>query len=467
MSVIETTGELSPPPGAITSRIADYIAGLRVGELSPQLRRFARHMLLDCLGCMVSGAQTPSGRAALAFARNTPLAQARLIGGGDRVSVERAAFANTVCCNALDFEPVGPEGHVGAVAIPTALALADWLDVSGKALLAAVVAGLEVGGRIGAAWRRPSSIAANGTPLVRGTPHAVFSAAAPAALLLGLDRETTRHAIGIAGYSAHVPTLRKAMSLREPPMTKYDHLGGMAQGGIDAVRLAQQGFTGDLELFEGDLGMWRFAGALGCDWSLLEEFGGDFMIAPTFFKAFPCILYENPVLRALRKIVEERGVQPEEIERIVIRPSRAGAAQHGDGRGGPMAQWMSLRLNAAHAICNTRPYHAWHDGKPLPARIARLVDVTTIEPYVAAPGEQKGLYWEGYSPAHVTVVTKDAAYEERVVHLERMTEEALVTKFLDNVAPIIGAVRAEELAEMILAVEELPRARMLLDRLWE
>ena len=72
-------------------------------------------MLLDCLGCTVAGAQTTSGRAALAFARYGAEPQARTI-DGTRVTVERAAFANTICCNALDHEPVGPEGHVGAVA---------------------------------------------------------------------------------------------------------------------------------------------------------------------------------------------------------------------------------------------------------------------------------------------------------------------------------------------------------------
>lgn len=461
MSVIEGTAAASPPPGTITGRIADYLTALNLEKIPPEVRRFAKRVLLDCFGCMVSGADTPSGKAALAFARESPFPQARLIADGERVAVERAAFANTICANALDFEPVGPEGHVGAVAIPSALAVAEWRDASGAALLTAVVAGLEVSGRIGAAWRRPSSVAAGGIPLVRGAPHAVFAAAAAAAVLLGLDRETTRNALGIAGYSAHVPTLRKAMSSYEPPMTKYDHLGGMAQGGIDAVRLARHGFTGDRELFEGELGMWRFSGALGCDWALLEKFGDEFIVAPTFFKSFPCILYENPVLLALRKIVEEHDVELAQIDRLVLRSSRATKSQHGDGSGGAMAQWMSLRLNAAHAVRGTRPYHAWHDGNPPPPEVARLIERTTIEPYVPAKDEKKGAYWEGYSPAHVTVVTGRATYEERIVALKRMTESELVVKFVENVAPVAGEARAKALAEMLLSVESLPLASAL------
>lgn len=459
------TADGSPQPGTISAKIADYLAGLRVTEQPDDVRRFAKHVFLDSLGCMIAGAQTPSGRAAMGLAREWPLAQARLAGGGAPVCVERAAFANAIACNASDLESVGPEGHMGAVAVPTALAVAEWRGASGAELLGSVIAGLEVGGRIGAALRRPSSVAAAGTPLVRGTPHAIFAATVPTALLLGADRETTRNALGIAAYSAHLPTLRKVMASSDPPMTKYDHLGGMALEGIDAVRLAQRGFTGDTEVFEGDLGMWRFSGALGCDWSLLESFGGPWMIGPTFFKRYPCILYENPVLIVARRIVEEHGLQPGEIERVVIRPSRPSSGQHGDGRGSAMAQWMSVRHNTAHAICGTRPYSAWQTGEPAPPAVARLVDRTTIEPYVAAPGEAVGAYWDGYSPGSVTIATAKATYDDRMIFLPRLDEAQLVEKFVENVAPVAGEGRARDLAAMTLQLEALPRAAALLESL--
>jgi hypothetical protein len=459
------SAEGSPPPGTISATIAGYLADLRVADQPPEVRQFARHVFLDSLGCMIAGAHTPSGRAAAALAREWPLPQARLAAGGAPVCVERAAIANTIACNATDLESVGPEGHMGAVAVPSALAVAEWCGASGEALLGAVIAGLEVGGRIGAAFRRPSSVAAGGVPLVRGTPHAIFAATVPAAFLLGADRETTRNALGIAAYSAHLPTLRKVMASSDPPMTKYDHLGGMALEGIDAVRLAQRGFTGDTEVFEGNLGMWRFSGALGCDWALLESFGGTWMVGPTFFKSFPCILYENTVLLAARRIVDEHQLQPDEIERVVIRPSRPSPGQHGDGRGSSMAQWMSVRHNTAHAICGTRPYSAWQNGEPPPDAVARLVERTTIEPYVAAEGEPVGTYWDGYSPGSVTIATARGTYDDRVIFLPRLDEAHLVEKFVDNVAPVAGERRARELAADVLHLEALPRAASLLEGL--
>lgn len=432
-------------------------------DVSPEVRRFAKLMFLDVFGCMLAGIATPSGRAALALARESPLPQARLAGSAERVALERAALANTICANALDFEPVGPEGHVGVLAVPVILAIADARGTSGADALTALIAGLDVSGRIGAAWRRITGTqAVVGLPPVRGAPHAIFAATVPAARLLGLDREGIRNALGIASYSAHVPTLRKVLELVEPPMTKYDHLGGMALGGIDAVRLAAHGFTGDRAAFEGEYGAWRYSGGLGCDWSLLAEFGGDFMIAPTFFKPVPCNLYDCSVVVLVEKIVAEHGLRPADITRMILRPSRDIKGHGGDGSGGSMSQWLSVRLNAAHGACGTRPYSAWQNGAPPPREVQRLVEISTLEPYVeTGPPAEK--YWEGHVPTSVSIEAAGARYDEHMPYLKRMTEDELRVKFLDNVAPVTGDARARELADLILELDELPRASVLLD----
>jgi hypothetical protein len=456
----------SPAPGTISRLIADYVLGLRLDDVSPEVQRFAKIMLLDCLGCMTVGAATPSGRAALALARESPLPQSRIAGSGERVALERAALANTICCNALDFEPVGPEGHVGVIAVPVALAFADWRETSGAAMLTALIAGLDVSGRIGAAWRRDTSGSkVVGLPPVRGAPHSIFAATVPAAMLLGLDREAIRNALGIASYSAHVPTLRKVLESYDPPMTKYDHMGGMALAGIDAARLAAHGFTGDREAFEGEYGAWRYSGALGCDWTMLEAFGGDFMIAPTFFKSVPCNLYDASVVVLVQKIVAEHAIQPGEITRMILRPSRDIKGHGGDGSGGSMSQWLSVRLNAAHGACGTRPYSAWQNGEPPPPEVARLVELASIEPYVET-GPPDVRYWEGYVPTSVTIETVNGTHDDHMPLLQRLTEAQLLEKFVDNVAPSIGEAGARELAGLTLRLEELPRASILLDRVF-
>lgn len=456
----------SPAPGTTTALIADYVGSFRLGAQPPSVVRFGKHILLDTLGVAIAGAGSPSGRAVIALARASAPPEAHLVAPGGLVAVQRAAMANAVCANALDFESVGPEGHMGAVAVPVALAVAEWQKATGEALLSATIAGLEVGGRIGAAFRRPSTIANGGvTPIVRGTPHAIFAATIPAALLLRLDREQIRNAVGIAAYSAHLPTLRKAMTLYDPPMTKYDHVGGMAQSAVDAARLAALGFTGDKDVFEGDVGMWRFSGALDCDWKMIAKFGGDWLIEPTFFKSYPVILYENNVLRAVQQILDEHHLRPDDVEAIVLRPDRPTPTQQGDGTGTSMAQWRSLRHNVANLICGVQPFSAWQSGEPPSAQARRLIERTTFEAYAPAPGETRGTYWEGYSPASASIRTAKRTYEARIPYLKRLTEAELITKFVANVKPVAGESTARALVQMILEVEKLPHAAAIFERL--
>jgi 2-methylcitrate dehydratase PrpD len=404
---------------------------------------------------MFAGTTTQAGRIASEFAASVSERPEAQIAGGRAVSVERAAFANTALANANDFEPVGPEGHVTAVSVPCALALAQWRNATGADLLVAIAAGTEVAGRVGAAFRRPSSVAAKGMPMVRGTAHAIFGSAIPAAKLLGLDIEQIRHAVGIAAYSAPLPTLRKNFESPVPPMTKYDHLALQAQSGIEAARLAQRGFTGDRAVFEGDYGMWRFSGSLGCDWDFLgAEFGGDWVIDATFFKSYPVVLYVHPSIDAVGRILREHDLQPQEIEQITIRA--AGLHASAGNIDDPLARWVNVRLNIAHFVYGTRPFTDWMNAAPRP-EVAALAERILVE---TRRSDRTG-YWEGRSPAEVTIRSRGTEFHCEVTHIPRPDERTLVEKFRANSVPAVGAARADEIVDLVGRLEDLPSAGVL------
>jgi len=171
------------------------------------------------------------------------------------------------------------------------------------------------------------------------------------------------------------------------------------------------------------------------------------MIAPTFFKSVPCNLYDASVVVLVQKIVAEHAIRPDEITRMILRPSRDIKGHGGDGSGGSMSQWLSVRLNAAHGACGTRPYSAWQNGEPPPQEVARLVDLASIEPYVET-GPPDVRYWEGYVPTSVTIETVKGTFDDHMPLLQRLTEAQLLEKFVDNVAPAIGEAGARELADL-------------------
>src|SRR5207249_5241280 len=244
---------MSMKPASYTRDLAEFAAGLEADRVPAGLQREAGRIVLDCLGCEVAGLTTPLGRIAADLARGEhgPL-EATAIGAGP-TSLLPAVFANVTLANALEYEVQGPEGHVCAVAAPVALAVAEALDAPGAEMVAALVAGLEVAGRVGGALRGPARRAG----AAGGHAHVVFAAAAASGRLLGLSPDQMHHALGITGYGATIRTTERYQGSQKELMIK-NSLGVMARAGIQAALLAQRGFTGDLEVLEGDLGFWRF-----------------------------------------------------------------------------------------------------------------------------------------------------------------------------------------------------------------
>jgi len=280
-----------------TRPLAEFAHDFRLADLPAETKHETLRMLLDCLGCGVAGLVAPGTRIAIELAADEhgPL-EASAIGCGP-VSLMPAAYVNTTAINSLDFDVYGPEAHLAPVTVAAALATGEATAATGSEVLAAMAAGLEVGGRIGAALRRAGPNGSEGGA-VRGEGNVVFGAAVAAGRLLGLNRDQMHHALGIAGYSATVPTMRKFLDSPNLPMTKYDHLALMTQSGIQAALLARLGFTGDLEVLEGeDIGFWRFAGAQGCDWTVLtDRLGRHWVLPEVTYKHYPAVLYSNSVI---------------------------------------------------------------------------------------------------------------------------------------------------------------------------
>ncbi|MDE3113395.1 MAG: MmgE/PrpD family protein [Chloroflexota bacterium] len=429
-----------------TRALAEFALGVDAEATPEAVRHEALRILVDCVGCAVAGVVTPAGRIALEMARDErgPLT-ARLVGGG-RASLMPAAFATTVLCNALDYEPVGPEGHVCAVAVPVALAVADAVDAPGSELLAGLLAGLEAGGRVGGALRRVGQSGAKVTPAVRGTAHAVFAAVAAAGRILRLTPAQMHEAFGIAGYSATLPTLKKVMSSEHAPMTKYDHLGLIAQNGIQAALLARKGFTGDRSVLEGEYGFWRFAGALGYDEDFVtRDLGATWTIGQTWFKRYPVILYTTPVLDTVRRLMAESGLVADAIERVEVATTRPNAVQAVSEVRDEMDAWTSTPYNVAVAAHDVRPRRAWQQPatyrRPDLVRLTRAVTVRALRADELPPA---GNYWEGWCPVRVTVHSGQA-HEGAQDRLPRIEDDEIDKKFRDNVVGLLSDDAAERL----------------------
>jgi 2-methylcitrate dehydratase PrpD len=450
-----------PATTPYTRPLAEFALGIEAEQVPAEIKHETSRIVMDCLGCAVAGLVTPAGRIAVELVQGEhgPL-MATAVSAGP-VSLMRAAFANTMLTNALDFDVWGPEGHMAPAVVPAAVGVAEAIDASGAELMAGLVAGLEVGGRIGGALRRFGMQGARQMGAVRGQGHVAIAVAAAAGRLLRLTSDEMHHAFGIAGYSATVPTLRKFFASANPPMTKYDFLGVMAQSGIQAALLAQRGFTGDLEVLEGDLGFWRFNGAPGCDWEhLTRDLGSYWTIAEVSYKHYPTNLsFSNPSIVLVRRLAQEHHVRVADIERIQVRWPRAAEEAPATEIRHAMDAWTTPGYTIAAGLLDVHPRRAWLEPEVYRREdLLELMRRVSVGPIRDGEVTTTGSYWERWEPVRATIIAGGRSIEGGSDYLPTMDDAQLVAKFHENVGGFLTETDAEALAQACWNLETLGSA---------
>ncbi len=249
----------------ISRQLAQFAAELDPAAVPPAVRERAKHLILDAVGCALA-----AGR--FDFAATSLRALAGLGGRGARAVVGQAArlplrdavLANGILMHGLDFDDTHTEGvlHLTVAVLPAALGVAGELGKPGSDLLAAYLAGVEAGARLGAAAKAGfHAIGFHPTGVV-----GAFAAALAAGKLHGLDAAQLAGAQGIA-LSVASGSLE---FIEDGSWTKRMHPGWAGVGGITAAALAREGFVAPPAAYEGRYGLYKsHLGALEsqCDYA--------------------------------------------------------------------------------------------------------------------------------------------------------------------------------------------------------
>src|SRR6266436_1020352 len=219
--VKETVAETSP-----TQTLAQYIAGLSYRHIPESVIAHVKLCVIDSLGCALFGSTLPWGKIVTSFAKEMGKGKGALIwGDGAEVPSTNAPLANGTLIHSFEMDDLHRVGviHPGAEAIPAADALIRHDgNVDGKRFLTAVVAGYEVGCRVG--------MTGGASQLRRGfhpsATSGTFAAGAAAAKMLQLNPVKTLHTLGIAGTQA-----AGLMAAQHASMVKRMHPGRSAQAG--------------------------------------------------------------------------------------------------------------------------------------------------------------------------------------------------------------------------------------------
>ncbi|EBN0460672.1 MmgE/PrpD family protein, partial [Salmonella enterica subsp. enterica serovar Dublin] len=226
--------------------LAQFAATLKWDDVPEAVQCKAEDLWVDWFGSVLAGQSARPVQSIARFALSQGPAQGpcEVIGQRSTTSPMMAALANAAASHVAEQDDVhnGSVFHPAAVVFPPTVAVAQSIGASGAQLMAACVAGYEVGIRVGEFLGR-SHYKIFHTTGTAGT----LAAAAAVGNLLGLTPAQMQHALGSAGTQA----AGLWEFLRTAADSKQLHTAHAASAGLTAAYLAKDGFTGAQDIFTG------------------------------------------------------------------------------------------------------------------------------------------------------------------------------------------------------------------------
>ncbi len=294
------------------AQLAAFAADLRFGAIPEPVVRFTENLLVDWFGSAVAGHGARPVESIARFAQSMGPAE-----GPSEVLINRrgsspylAAITNAAASHLAEQDDVHNDSvfHPATVVFPPALAVAQALHASGERLIAASVAGYEVGIRVGEFLGR-SHYKVFHTTGTAGT----LAAAAAVGNLLGLNAAQMLHAFGSAGtQSAGLWEF-----LRTAADSKQLHTAHAAGAGLMAAFLARDGFTGAADIFTGAQGMAAGMSRDADPGRLTDGLGTRWTTAETSFKWHASCRHTHPAADALLAVMQAHGLQAGDIAQVV------------------------------------------------------------------------------------------------------------------------------------------------------
>lgn len=288
-----------------TEALAAFTLELRAEDIPASTVETVQRCVLDLLGAAAAGAQSESaGIARAGAARLGGAGRADIWFGGGRRQAAFAAYANSSAASALDLDDGhrAAGGHPGAAVIPAVLAVAQEVQTGWGEVLAALVAGYEVGVRIAAA-RDFSAL----DTLATGR-WCAYGVAAAASRLRCLTVRQTAEAMAVAGVLS--PGLSAAGYSRVMGNHAKEGIAWATLTGLWAAELAAGGFTGPLDILD-HRGYFDAA-------KILAGLGDSFVVDGVYFKPYACCRWIHCALDGLCDLMERHSLRAADISAVAV-----------------------------------------------------------------------------------------------------------------------------------------------------
>lgn len=451
MNIAVTAAATAP---ATTRTVAEFAVGLRYEDLPPEVIAMAKRCILDSLGCGVFGAQTPWTQAVTRVVNSLGQAKrASAWGQKGKADVLGASFINGTSAQGYELDDCHDQSmsHYGAGVIPSVMACSeDFGNVSGKDMILAVVAGFELGTRIGNTVS-PSAFHTGFHPCGLTS---TFGSAAAIAKLIKLDTDKYVSALGLAGSQA-----AGLMAAQFGAMAKRFHSGKASQNGIIAAYCAREGLTGVRDVLEAEYGGFcsSYSREYDLSWATKGLGTGHWEILKNGFKRYSSLASSQATAECLRILREQHNLRGEDVAKIDVGTTKM-VFVHCGWPYKPMnppetiAAQMNLPFVAAVMMLEGNAFiDQFQDSKLLDPTIIDLANRVnvTVDPELDALGPDE------MRAVRVTLTMKDGkAYKHSLLYrpghcMNPIPDEALRAKFRDLAGRVITKSAVERIENIV------------------
>jgi len=301
----------------VANDIVDFALNLQFNNLPESVIENTKKQIIDTIGVGLAGYRENGVSELFTLAQKIGgKPEARVWGSKIYLPAHDAARINATMAHALDYDDTHEPSfmHPGVVCVPTALAMAEMYPrLTGQQIITAIAAGTDISCRLALAAQ--PGVNAFKVGWHNTTVYGYFSAALMAAMLMGLNREQTISALGIAFHQA----AGNAQSHVDGALTKRMGPGFATYDGIYAARLASLNVRGPHRVFEGVKGFYHqyHNGNYNRD-VILTDLGQSFAIDATSFKPWPSCRGSHTAADAALQLFKQHRIARADVVKITV-----------------------------------------------------------------------------------------------------------------------------------------------------
>jgi 2-methylcitrate dehydratase PrpD len=450
-----SAGAAADDVSPVMRKLSAYMNEAGQRALPDVVVRQAKYHILDTLAAMVSGSELPPGRQAMQFARafggqpTATIVASNILAGPLEAAIVNGALAQA---DETDDNYSAGGAHPGCAIVPASLALGDVFGVGGVRFLRAVTLGYDVG------MRAMKSVVNDS--VLRDTHNIVgtFGASAAGGCLAGLNEQQMRWLLDYASQQAGSGF---GAWQRDTEHTEKAFLFGSAaaRNGVTTTMVIKSGWTGVNDVFSGHENFFQTYAPKSDPAVLIDKLGENYEVMQTIIKKWST---GGPIQSPLDAVVNLRKQHPfsaDDVKQIAVHLSTS-AAPKVDNSQSPD---LSLQyLVAVLLLDGTVTFRAAHDK-------SRMEEASVMRERrkvrVIAEEELERMLPRRVAVVEITLtdgtVLKETNDTVRGTPENPMSEDEIVGKARDLVAPVLGSEKCTALINQILALERVKDVREL------